>query len=72
MIVSMQFESSRASSPPILPTSKFSSKSILSPVSLPCYTKKIALAFVHESSDSSLHCSSPPRRYDDRVFSYLI
>jgi hypothetical protein len=42
-----------------------------SPMGLLCYAKKIALVFADESSDSSWHCSPPPRYYDSRVLSYL-
>jgi hypothetical protein len=38
---------------------------------LPYYVEKIALAFANESSKSSSHCSTPFRRYDSRVLSYL-
>jgi hypothetical protein len=71
LIVFVQFESSRALNPPILPTSDFLLSPSLSHVGLLCFAKKVALAFADESSDSSWHCSPPPRHYGGKMFSYL-
>ena len=71
LIVPVQFETSSALSPLILPISNFLLSSSLSHVGLLCFTNKVALAFVDKSSDSSWHCSPPPRHYDGKIFSYL-